>query len=158
MNPNRSPVETQEKGKRAEFYTFGELLKHSADLYLPVIDQGVDAIVRRGNGDCIEIQVKGTEAPDQAGYFNVYDLNNHRDDRFYIVCVDMNQENVLKDHTWPNAWVLPASIYRKYMTGQGHLAVYERSQRHGNEPRVELLDQYYKDWRSLIAGPQVLPQ
>ncbi len=153
MDDTKSPVETQEKGKRAEFYVFGELLKLSADLYLPVIDQGVDAIVRKRNGECIEIQVKGTEAAEQAGYFNVYGLDQQLRESFYIVCVDLNRDTVkyVEGGSWPNSWVLPARVYQEYKTGRdrAHLAIYDNSRRHGNRPRFKLLKYYYKAWHLL---------
>jgi hypothetical protein len=68
-------ISPQQKGKRGEFFVFGELIKRGFDLYLPVVDVGgIDAILRLKSGKCIEMQVKSTEAKKQAGYFNVYDL------------------------------------------------------------------------------------
>lgn len=66
---------TQQKGKRAEFLVFGELVKRGADIYLPVIDVGIDAISRLKTGTYLEIQVKSTEAENMAGYFNVSHQN-----------------------------------------------------------------------------------
>ncbi len=66
---------TQQKGERAEFLVLGELIRRGADLYLPTVDTGIDAILRLKNGTCLEIQVKSTEAREQAGWFNVYDLD-----------------------------------------------------------------------------------
>lgn len=62
---------TQQKGKRAEFMVFGELITRGANVYLPVIDVGIDAILRVKSGIYREVQVKSTEAEEQAGYFNV---------------------------------------------------------------------------------------
>ena len=45
-------------GKRAEFLVFGELIRRNADVYLPIIDIGIDAIVRQLDGTHLDIQVK----------------------------------------------------------------------------------------------------
>lgn len=71
-------ISTQQKGKRAELFVFGELIRRDFDLYLPVIDVGIDAIIRLGTGTYRELQVKSTQAENQAGYFNIDDLKPHR--------------------------------------------------------------------------------
>jgi hypothetical protein len=83
-------ISTQQKGKQAEFFVFGELMRRGFDLYLPVIDTGIDALIRLPDGMCQEIQVKSTQAEDQAGYFNVDDLEPRAS--LFIVCVDMSDE------------------------------------------------------------------
>jgi len=139
-------VNSQQKGKRGEFFVFGELIKNGFDLYLPVIDVGVDAIVRLENGKYIEIQVKSTQAQDQAGYFNVYDLRPHRN--LFIVCVDMSDE---KQKKWgqPEVWVLPAQKFFKHATvtqlkdcKRYLLSLPAKDKKHGNKRRDEILKQY----------------
>ena len=141
---------SQQKGKRAEFLVFSELLRRGADLYIPVIDMGIDAIVRREDGTYLEIQVKSTEKEDQAGYFNVYDINEHPEDKFFVVCVDFNEEKSIKEGK-PNIWVLPAKDFKEYMVSGCRLPIYERSQKYENKVRTELLQKNFEAW-GLLTG------
>ena len=46
-------------GKRIEFWIIGEMIKEGLDLYIPMVDDmGIDAIVRKPNGQFIEAQIK----------------------------------------------------------------------------------------------------
>lgn len=140
---------SQQKGKGAEFLVFGELIRRGVDLYIPIVDIGIDALVRRNNGTFSEIQIKSTEAEEQAGYFNVDDLDNHPQDKFFIICVDMNEENYLEKGK-PNIWVIPVKDYKNYMTASGRLPIYE-TRRGDNKPRYILLQDYYYAWEKLTA-------
>ena len=111
-------VISQQKGKRAEFLVFAELIKRGADLYLPAVDTGIDAIIRKEDGTYLEIQVKSTLEDEQAGYFNVYDIKEHPEDKFFIICVDMNDKN-FREKDKPNIWVLSAKDFKEYMVSDG---------------------------------------
>jgi len=149
MKIGSQKLTNREKGKLAEFLVFGELIKHGVDLYLPVIDvKGIDAILRRKDGTYIEIQVKSTQEEDQAGYFNVYDLDQHPEDKFFIICVDMNEKKS-KVKGMPNIWVLSAKDFKEYMISGCRLPIYERSRKHGNEAREKLLQRNFEAWELL---------
>lgn len=154
----------QQKGKRGEFIVFGELIKKRFDLYLPVIDVGIDAIVRLKNGTYREIQVKTTQAEEQAGYFNVYDLKPRNS--LFIVCVDMSDE---KQKKWgqPEVWVLPSEVFFEYATMAKlrsgstlyHLPLPAKDKRHGNRRRDEILKRYRANkheaaWELLREGEE----
>ena len=139
---------SQQKGKRAELLVFSELMKEGFDVYLPVVDKGVDAIIPTKNGTYLEIQIKSTENEEQAGYFNVYDLDKHPQDRFYIICVDMNEKKS-KVKGRPNIWILSAKDFKKYMVSGYRLPIYERSRKHGNEAREKLLQNNFEAWKLL---------
>lgn len=142
---------SQQKGKRAEFLVFGELLRLGYELYLPVIDNiGVDALVRRKDDTFSEIQIKSTEAEEQSGYFNVGDIQKHPEEKFFIVCVDFNKEKLI-DEGKPNIWVIPAKKFKEYMVSGCRLPIYERSIKHENKPRKELLEGYFNKWE-LLTG------
>ena len=149
---------TQQKGKRAEFLVFGELLRRGADLYLPVVDIGIDAISRLKTETYLEIQVKSTEAENQAGYFNVDDLKPKPN--LFIVCVDMSEEK-MKQWNKPEVWILPSTEFVTYATGTKtgyRLPLPEKDTRHGNIPREKILEQYRANdhdeaWNVLIQGP-----
>ncbi len=50
-------VTTQAAGKIAELYVFSELLKRGAAVYIPLVDEGVDAVVRTAAEQTIELQI-----------------------------------------------------------------------------------------------------
>ncbi len=143
-------IEDLRKGKSAEYFVFSELIKRGADVYLPAVDIGIDAIVRRKDGTYLEIQVKSTQEEEQAGYFNVYDLDQHPEKNFYIVCVDMNEDNA-KVKGKPNTWILSTEEFKKYMVAGCRLPIYEHSQKYENKGRTELLQENFEAW-GLLTG------
>ena len=148
----------QKKGKRAEFLVLGELLRRGADLYLPVVDTGIDAISRLKTGTYLEIQVKSTEAKNQAGYFNVSKLEPKPN--LFIVCVDMSERKV-EQWNKPEVWILASTAFVKYAikAGEGYrLPLPEKDMRHGNTTREKILEQYRANdhdeaWNVLIQDP-----
>jgi hypothetical protein len=143
-------ITTEQKGKGAELIVFGELIRRGSDLYIPIVDKGTDAILRKEGGTYLEIQVKSTEEDEQAGYFNVYDLDKHPEENFYIICVDMNKKNS-KEKGKPNIWILSAKDFKEYMVSGCRLPIYERSHKHNNEVRCELLKNRFYAWK-LLTG------
>jgi len=143
---------SQQKGKRAEFLVFGELVKRKADLYLPVIDIGIDAIIKKKDSTYLQIQVKSTEASEQAGWFNVWDLELYEGKGLFIVCVEMSKEP-------PEIWVLPSEVFMKYANvskskeGRNNyrLGIDSKDTKHGNELRRSLLKEYREAWE-LLTG------
>lgn len=46
-------------GKRMEFYLIGLMLKEGLDCYIPLVDDnGIDVVIRKSNGQYIEVQIK----------------------------------------------------------------------------------------------------
>jgi hypothetical protein len=60
-------------GKRMEFYVVGLMLKEGLDVYLPLVDDdAIDAVVKRPDGQFVEVQIKArskTSAFGDAGLF-----------------------------------------------------------------------------------------
>ena len=155
---------TVHKGTAAEYLVISELLRQGAEVYTPVVDVGTDAIVKKGDR-YLRIQVKSTEAYNQAGYFNVPSLGNNGvdDDGLFIVCVDVSDAGVREKSTLvsdeyeegmpggvhyprnlPNVWVLTAAEFRKYETSDHQLSMYEGSEAHGGEKRWRLLKDSFR--------------
>lgn len=101
-------VGRQIAGELGELYVFSELLKCGAVSYLPLVDDGIDAIVRTSEGAAIEIQVKsaGSDGGKSRRWFQI----DHIDPRanFMIVGVEFDKGNPLC------AWVFPSAIFDKY--------------------------------------------
>lgn len=69
------------KGKAIEHYLISELLKHDFDVYCPVVDEGIDFIVRDREGGYVDIQVKSRK--DKGDFFiKPFKVNEN----FFIVC------------------------------------------------------------------------
>ena len=49
---------TPTAGKIGELYVFNELLKRGAAVYVPLVDEGVDALVQTSAGGVVELQIK----------------------------------------------------------------------------------------------------
>ena len=81
-------------------------------------------------------------------YFNVDDINKRPEDKFFIICVDMNKKN-FKVEGSPNIWILSARDFKKYITSGYRLPIYEKSRRYHNKPRCELLQKNFEAWELL---------
>jgi len=142
---------SQQKGKLAELLVFRELVSRGADIYLPVIDVGIDAIIRREDGTHLDIQVKMTEegwsptvwVPDDP------QLLQGR----VIIWVDMS-----KSQDNPEVWIFPSDIFVEYSTKIGewqnstHRRLILKAKRRGDDqPRRELLKKYRNAWK-LLTG------
>ena len=75
-------------GKRQEYVVISELLKHGFDVYIPLVDdQQIDCIVRRGENDYIDIQIKARSKdciPFDAGRFAAMNIPEPRDNYYFI--------------------------------------------------------------------------
>lgn len=101
-------IRSQEKGKQAEFWVFGELIRRGVSLYVPVVDvEGIDAIARRKDGACLEIQVRSVWEPKYSRWF--YASNLVPRPSFFIIGVDMTT-------TQPEVWIIPSVEFSKYAT------------------------------------------
>jgi hypothetical protein len=143
---------SSQKGKQAEFLVFGELIRRGADLYLPVIDIGIDAVIRKKDGTCFLIQVKSTEAPAQVGWFTFWVLERYKGKNLFTVCVEMSKKP-------PEIWVLPSEVFMEYANvsnskkwGNGYtLGIDSKDRKHGNKLRRNLLKEYQEAW-GLLTG------
>ncbi|HKB44733.1 MAG TPA: hypothetical protein VKC90_10090 [Chitinophagaceae bacterium] len=49
-------------GKRMEFFVISKMLEQGLDVYIPLVDDfGIDAIVRKGDGSFVELQIKALQ-------------------------------------------------------------------------------------------------
>ena len=139
-----------EKGKLGELYVFRRLIEKGAMPFLPIADiRGVDAVVRKKDGTYVEIQVKATWPPEQAGYFNVTNLVPRNN--LFIVCLIMGREI-------PEAWILPSTIFVNHATKRkvDNKTVYLLSLSLGEtkleRSRREKLTQYHGNWNPLTGN------
>ncbi|MCH7735986.1 MAG: hypothetical protein IH872_01150 [Chloroflexi bacterium] len=101
-------VDKQIAGERGELYVFGELLKRGAVSYVPLVDEGVDALVRTAEGAVIEIQVKaaGSTGGKYPRWFQMGHVIPRKN--FLIIGVEFEKGD-------PKcAWIFPSIIFDKY--------------------------------------------
>ena len=106
MNPQM--VNKQIAGERAELYVFGELLKRGMVPYVPLVDQGLDALVRTPAGRVIELQIKaaGSAGGKYPRWFAMPPIEPRN--TFFIVGVEFT------DGEPGDVWVLPSTVFDKY--------------------------------------------
>lgn len=98
----------QTAGKVAELYVFNELLKRGGSVYTPLVDEGVDAVVRTSSGHAIDLQIKssGGAGGKYPRWFQMGKMT-HRPE-FFIIGVEV-QGNDPK-----HAWVFPSMVFDAY--------------------------------------------
>ena len=74
-------------GKRQEYIAVAELLRRGYDVYMPLVDdQQIDCIIRRGDHDYVDLQIKARSRdckPANAGRFAL-DIPNPREKYFFL--------------------------------------------------------------------------
>lgn len=76
------------KGKAIEHYIIYELLKNDFDVFVPVVDTGIDLIIKDREGGFVEIQVKSRDIQNDEDVFFIKDFEPNFN--FFIVCHNMN--------------------------------------------------------------------
>ena len=99
---------TATAGKIGELYVFKQLLQRHAGVYVPLVDQGVDAIVRTKSGQKLELQIKaaGGARGKYPRWFQVEKVDVRKD--YFIIGVEAQKGEPDK------AWVFPSAIFDKY--------------------------------------------
>ena len=106
MNPEK--VNKQIAGERGELYVFGELLKRGMVPYVPLVDEGLDALMRTPAGRVIELQIKaaGSAGGKYPRWFGVAGVEARKN--FFIVGVEFT------DGEPGDVWVFPSMVFDKY--------------------------------------------
>ena len=75
-------------GKWGEYIVIAELLRRGYDVYTPLVDnQGIDCIIRRGDNDYVDLQIKARSKDCQlknAGSFNGMKIPKPREKYFFL--------------------------------------------------------------------------
>ena len=137
-----------EKGKLGELYVFSKLIEKGAMPFQPIADvSGVDAVVRKKDETYVEIQVKSTWPPEQAGYINVPDLNVRRE-LFIVGLIYANLPGLIEE--MPEAWIIPSDVFEANTTERRLLSLGLGITKHEKSLREKLAD-YREAWH-LLTG------
>lgn len=132
--------DTSITGSIGEYFVIGEFLNRGFDVYLPVVDRGIDCVVSNGS-DYYEMQVK-TRTSVKGGKY-VFDVRNFKvRNNFFIVCYQVG--------LFPNDfWIIPSKIFHEYgyQTSKGnvHRLVL-------NPKKQKLLEEYKNNFNQLRNG------
>ena len=76
--------DSMNKGKAIEHYFISELLKNDFEIFVPVLDKGVDLIIKDREGGLVEVQVKSRVIKYKDDCFVIKDF--HPQNNFFIIC------------------------------------------------------------------------
>ena len=84
--------EKELSGKRGELFVFTELLKRGLVSYVPLVDEGIDALVRTSDEQLIEIQIKaaGSAGGKFPRWFGMPEFSPKRN--FFIVAIEFSED------------------------------------------------------------------
>ena len=74
-------------GKRIEYMLIGKMLMEGLDCYVPLVDDhGVDCVIKKSNGEYIEIQIKARSKEVNKGDEALFAAITHKEtENFYFV-------------------------------------------------------------------------
>ena len=72
------------KGKAIEHYFISELLKNDFEIFVPVLDRGIDLIIKDREGGLVEIQIKSRIIKKGEDCFAIKDFIPR--ENFFIIC------------------------------------------------------------------------
>ncbi|WP_296383051.1 hypothetical protein [Winogradskyella sp.] len=83
-------------GKRMEYWLVGKMLKEGLDVYMPLVDDfGIDAVLRKPNGDFIEIQIKARSKNVTFGDAALFAAVTHENrDNYYFLFYSERMESM----------------------------------------------------------------
>ena len=104
-------------GKRMEYYLIGLMLKEGLDVYIPMVDDdAIDAVVKKPNGEYVEIQIKARSKGVKFGSSGLFAALTHeyrdnywfvfyseRMDTIWIMSSDEFITESVQNHTGKNA-------------------------------------------------------
>ncbi len=99
---------TTTAGKIGELYVFNELLKRGAAVYVPLVDEGVDALVQTSAGGVVELQIKvaGAAGGKDPGWFQVPNVEPRKN--WFVIAVEAPEQKP------GDVWLFPSAVFDKY--------------------------------------------
>jgi hypothetical protein len=121
-------LESSFKGAIGENIVIGEFLKRGFDVYLPIVDQGIDCIIRTDNRNFFEIQIKTRHTDKKAGkyWFEVRNLKVRPN--FFIV---LYQAKLFPE----DFWVIPSAVFKQHCRPKKEVCVLQLNPKRQGELR-----------------------
>jgi len=127
--PMSKRLEKQLAGKIGEFHVFVKLLESGFIPYVPLLDEGIDCLLRNGN----KIQIKTVRTMRDPRWFQVTDLIP--EDDFFIICID----------AFGDFWIFPSEVFAHHATSSK--GVFDLNL--DTKGRGEILKDYRNAWHLL---------
>ena len=102
------------KGKAIEHYIISKLLEHDFDVFVPIIDKGIDLIIKDREGGLVEIQVKSRTIEREDYCFAIKSFEPRHN--FFIICHNI-KENIF--------FVMPSNLFHRHSTFNKNRGVFE---------------------------------
>jgi len=113
-------------GKIGENVIIGEFLKRDLEVYLPVVDRGIDCVIKGSSGRFYAVQIKTLATERRGG--NYFYVNNFQPRSDFFIVLHMTQTD--------ETYVLPSEVYEKHSR--------EAYARRGTRRRLVLTDKKRK--------------
>jgi hypothetical protein len=96
-------------GKRIEFWLIGKMMKEGLDVYVPLVDDfGIDAVIRKSNGEFVELQIKASSMSVKFGAAALFAAITHEPRRNYFFLFYSERMNLM--------WLLSSEDFIKEST------------------------------------------
>ena len=104
-------ITKQAAGEIGELFVFSELLKRGIEVYKPLVDGGLDALLRLPDGNVLELQIKsaGGAGGKDPRWFQMPAFSPGAN--FFIICVTFLNDEV------EEVWVFPSMVFYAYSSG-----------------------------------------
>lgn len=155
-------VTKQAAGEIGELFVFRELLKKGVQVFKPLVDEGLDALLRLPDGEILELQIKsaGGAGGRDPRWFQMPPFSPRPN--FFILGVTFLNDEV------EEVWVFPSMVFYAYASGAGDktrdlnlesgIRKYGASLRQylrGFRNRWELISNF-KEYRGFMDSPEGL--
>lgn len=130
------------KGKQGELFIIGKILQKGHEVYLPVIDTGIDFLIDVGDGKYKEIQVKSRDGDPT---FSIKSFSPR--DNFFVICY-------LRRRNEDDIWIVPSRVFKQVgratkISGRDYIQL---SIGKDGSPVYNKLAKYHGNWGILLSG------
>ncbi|MFH1209624.1 MAG: hypothetical protein V1663_02445 [archaeon] len=140
--------DSTKKGKAIEHFIISELLKNDFEVFIPVLDIGIDLAIKDKEGGFVEVQVKSRSMNGEDCDFVLKDFIPR--ENFFIVCHNIND----------NAFfVMPSVIFHRKATDNRKdnpkrvwYSTIKKYENFKNEKGLDLLKKALENPRNRISG------
>lgn len=110
-------LESSVKGAIGENIVIGEFLRRGFDVYRPVVDRGIDCIIRTVDGKFFEIQTKTRHTTERGKYWFQVRPN------FFILCYQAKLSP-------EDFWIIPSAVFQQYCHPKNNVCVLNLNPKH----------------------------
>ncbi len=133
-------------GKRMEFFVISKMLEQGLDVYIPLVDDfGIDAVVRKKNGEFVELQIKARSKDVAFGDAALFAAITHEPrDNYYFV---FYSQRLYKTWILSSKEFIEVASQNKTGKNEGKRSIWfnGKSKKHNTEHPYPRFDKYLHD-------------